>query len=44
MYVNERTIDYGPDGKEAVRLLYKLGKEKGIIKADIPDIIFTDEL
>ncbi|MGC8588603.1 MAG: MqnA/MqnD/SBP family protein [Hydrogenobaculum sp.] len=44
MYVNERTIDYGPDGKEAVRLLYKLGKEKGIIKAEIPDVIFTDEL
>ena len=44
MYVNERTIDYGPDGKEAVKLLYKLGKEKGIIKAKIPDIIFTDEL
>ncbi len=44
MYVNQRTIDYGIDGKEAVRLLYKLGKERGIIKADIPDIIFTDEL
>jgi 1,4-dihydroxy-6-naphthoate synthase len=44
MYVNERTIDYGPDGKEAVKLLYKLGKEKGIIKAEIPDVIFTDEL
>lgn len=44
MYVNERTIDYGPDGKEAVKLLYKLGKEKDIIKAEIPDVIFTDEL
>ncbi len=44
MYVNNRTIDYGEDGKEAVRLLYRLGKEKGIIKADIPDVIFTDEL
>ncbi len=44
MYVNQRTVDYGEDGKEAIRLLYKLGKEKGIIKADIPDIIFTDEL
>jgi 1,4-dihydroxy-6-naphthoate synthase len=44
MYVNERTVDYKEDGKEAVRLLYKLGKERGIIKADIPDVIFTDEL
>lgn len=44
MYVNERTIDYKEDGKEAVRLLYKLGKEKGIIKVDIPEIIFTDEV
>jgi 1,4-dihydroxy-6-naphthoate synthase len=44
MYVNERTVDYKEDGKEAVRLLYKLGKERGIIKADIPDVVFTDEL
>jgi len=44
MYVNERTVDYKEDGKEAVRLLYKLGKERGILKADIPDVVFTDEL
>jgi 1,4-dihydroxy-6-naphthoate synthase len=44
MYVNERTVDYKEDGKEAVRLLYKLGEERGIIKADIPDVVFTDEL
>ena len=44
MYVNERTIDYGKEGREAVRLLLKLGKEKGIIKADIPEVIFSDEL
>lgn len=44
MYVNERTIDYGEDGREAVRLLLKLGKEKGIIKVEIPEKIFSDEL
>ncbi|GAB6065839.1 ABC transporter substrate-binding protein [Aquifex pyrophilus] len=44
MYVNERTIDYGEEGREAVRLLLKLGKERGIIKAEIPEKIFSDEL
>ena len=31
MYVNERTLDYGADGREAVRLLLKKGYEAGII-------------
>jgi 1,4-dihydroxy-6-naphthoate synthase len=31
MYVNERTLDYGPDGREAVRKLLKMGFEAGII-------------
>jgi len=31
MYVNERTLDYGPDGREAVEKLLTLGYEKGII-------------
>jgi len=44
MYVNERTVDYGPDGREAVRLLLRLGKERGIIEADLPDVIFSDEV
>ena len=44
MYVNERTVDYGEDGREAVRLLLRLGKERGIIKAEIPEKIFSDEL
>ena len=44
MYVNERTIDYGPDGREAVRLLLRLGKEKGIIETDLPEVIFSDEV
>jgi len=44
MYVNERTVDYGEEGREAVRLLLRLGKERGIIKAEIPEKIFTDEI
>jgi 1,4-dihydroxy-6-naphthoate synthase len=44
MYVNQRTVDYGSDGREAVRLLLRLGREKGIIKTDIPNLIFSDEL
>ena len=31
MYVNERTLDYGEDGKEAVQLLLDRGHEAGII-------------
>ena len=31
MYVNERTIDYGEDGKEAIRRLLAMGHERGII-------------
>ena len=31
MYVNERTLDYGPDGREAVAKLLDMGFEKGII-------------
>ena len=31
MYVNERTLDYGADGREAVRQLLDLGYEAGII-------------
>ncbi len=44
MYVNERTIDYGEDGRKAVRLLLKLGKDANIIKVDIPEKIFSDEV
>ena len=44
MYVNERTIDYGPDGREAVRLLLRLGRERGIIETDLPEVIFSDEV
>ncbi len=31
MYVNERTLDYGQDGREAVRRLLELGHKAGII-------------
>lgn len=31
MYVNERTLDYGPDGKEAVERLLDMGHKAGII-------------
>ncbi len=31
MYVNERTLNYGEDGKEAIRRLLALGHERGII-------------
>ncbi|MGC2163039.1 MAG: MqnA/MqnD/SBP family protein [Silvibacterium sp.] len=31
MYVNERTLNYGDDGREAIRKLLYLGHERGII-------------
>jgi 1,4-dihydroxy-6-naphthoate synthase len=31
MYVNERTLSYGEDGKEAIRKLLQMGYERGII-------------
>ncbi|MGI4828470.1 MAG: menaquinone biosynthesis family protein [Janthinobacterium lividum] len=31
MYVNERTLDYGEDGREAIRRLLDMGFERGII-------------
>lgn len=31
MYVNERTLDYGSDGREAVKLLLDMGYKKGVI-------------
>ncbi len=31
MYVNERTLDYGEDGKEAIRRLLTMGHERGIL-------------
>jgi 1,4-dihydroxy-6-naphthoate synthase len=31
MYVNERTLDYGDDGRQAISKLLEMGHEKGII-------------
>ena len=35
MYVNERTLDYGDDGREAVAKLLNMGHDKGIIAPEI---------
>jgi 1,4-dihydroxy-6-naphthoate synthase len=34
MYVNERTLDYGPDGREAVRRLLDRGYQAGVIPVE----------
>ena len=34
MYVNERTLDYGPDGREAVRRLLDMGHKAGVISRE----------
>ena len=34
MYVNERTIDYGDDGREAIRRILAMGYERGIITVE----------
>jgi 1,4-dihydroxy-6-naphthoate synthase len=31
MYVNDRTLDYGDDGREAIRRILEMGYERGII-------------
>jgi 1,4-dihydroxy-6-naphthoate synthase len=41
MYVNERTLDYGPDGRQAIRKLLELGHERGIIPME-PQVDFAD--
>jgi len=41
MYVNERTLDYGPDGRQAIRKLLDLGYESGIITV-APMVDFID--
>ncbi len=41
MYVNERTLDYGPDGREAIRRLLDMGFERGIIPI-APQVDFVD--
>jgi 1,4-dihydroxy-6-naphthoate synthase len=41
MYVNERTLDYGSDGRDAIRKLLDLGFERGIIPI-APQVDFVD--
>jgi 1,4-dihydroxy-6-naphthoate synthase len=41
MYVNERTLDYGKDGREAIRKLLEMGHERGIIPI-APQVDFVD--
>jgi 1,4-dihydroxy-6-naphthoate synthase len=41
MYVNERTLDYGADGREAIRTLLRMGHERGIIPI-APQVDFVD--
>ena len=40
MYVNERTLDYGPEGREAIRRLLDMGHRAGIIPHK-PEIQFV---
>ena len=41
MYVNDRTLDYGPDGRQAIQKLLELGHERGIIPI-APKVEFID--
>jgi 1,4-dihydroxy-6-naphthoate synthase len=41
MYVNDRTLDYGPDGRAAIRKLLEVGHERGVIPI-APQVDFVD--
>ncbi|MFZ0743499.1 MAG: MqnA/MqnD/SBP family protein [Terracidiphilus sp.] len=41
MYVNDRTLDYGADGREAIRKLLDMGHERGLIPI-APQVDFVD--
>ena len=41
MYVNERTLDYGADGREAIRKLLDEGYKRGVIPIE-PQVDFVD--
>jgi 1,4-dihydroxy-6-naphthoate synthase len=41
MYVNERTLDYGSDGREAIHKLLDMGFERGVIPI-APKVDFVD--
>lgn len=40
MYVNDHTLDYGDDGRQAVELMLSMGAEQGIVPAQ-PRIVFA---
>ena len=42
MYVNERTLDYGPDGRRAVQLFLDRGHEAGIIPKRVQAVFVED--
>jgi 1,4-dihydroxy-6-naphthoate synthase len=35
MYVNERTLDMGPDGREAVKQFLQMGAQRGLVPSDV---------
>ena len=43
MYVNQRTLDYGPDGRESVRRFLREGQKAGMVdeEFDIDEIVFV---
>ena len=41
MYVNQRTLDYGADGRQAIRILLDMGYQRGIISVP-PVVDFVD--
>ena len=42
MYVNERTLDYGKDGREAIVKLLEMGHQAGIIPQQ-PNVEFVGD-
>lgn len=42
MYVNQRTLDYGPDGRRAVQLFLDRGYEAGVIPHRV-DVVFVED-
>ena len=43
MYVNSRTLDYGEEGREAIRLFLKEGQAIGMVREDldVDSIVFV---
>ena len=43
MYVNDYTLDYGAEGRQAIRMLFRLGYEKGLY-SEMPPEDLTEDL